>query len=169
MADSPSKVREHHQRRLGLLPLWAPEDHRDAWAWWTKLTRSIDPNWQSLRHSVAILNIGAYKSKIVLGSGRNALEQMPSSRIVREWARDVLFPQPAKGERVVIALRAQRLWGLTPGTRVGEGLFTPEANRAGHMLHGPMREATLSAARAILRGRGPAPPPTPRLVRRSTA
>src|SRR5688572_435524 len=41
MAASPSKTREHHQRRLGLLPLWTPSDHGDAWAWWTKLTRCI--------------------------------------------------------------------------------------------------------------------------------
>ncbi|GMV23267.1 MAG: hypothetical protein AMXMBFR57_32160 [Acidimicrobiia bacterium] len=69
MAASPSKVREHHERRMGLLPLWSPDEHRDAWAWWTKLTSCIDPKWQSLRHSVAILNIGAYKSKEVPGLG----------------------------------------------------------------------------------------------------
>lgn len=166
MAASPSKVREHHQRRMGLLPLWAPDEHRDAWAWWTKLTNCIDPNWQSLRYVVALLNIGAYKSKVVTGSGRSALEQMPSSLVVREWARDVLFPQATRGERVVLALRAQRLWGLTPGTQVGKGLFAPEVNRAGHMLHGPLREEALSAARDILRRSRPTP--APKLVRPST-
>jgi hypothetical protein len=166
MAASVSKTREHQQRRLGLLPLWGPSDHGDAWAWWTKLTRCVDPDWQSLRHLVAILNIGAYKSKVVTGRGRSVLEQLPSSIVVRKWARDVLFPEAIRGERVVLALRSQRLWGLTPGTKVGEGLFAPDVNRAGHMSHGPLREEAVAAARFILRKARPTP--APRLVRPGT-
>ncbi len=148
MADSAAGVEEHRKRRQGLLPLWGPEEHIDAWKWWTKLTRVFSDDWRALQTKVALLNIGAYKSKEVSGRDRKLLEKLPSSRVSRDWAQDVLFPQARRGDRVVVCLRAQTLWGLPPG-RYGQGLFAPNVTRGGHMF-GQLRHEVIAAGHEIL-------------------
>lgn len=149
VADSAEGLEEHRKRREGLLPLWGPDEHPDAWKWWTKLTRIFGNDWHALQANVALLNIGAYKSKEVNGRDRNLLAKLPSGRVSRAWAHEVLFPQARKGDRVVVCLRAQTLWGLTPG-RYGLGLFVPSVTRGGHMF-GPLRDEVIAAGREILR------------------
>lgn len=148
VAGSAASIEEHRRRRNGILPLWGPDEHPDAWRWWTKLTRVFSDDWQSLQPKVALLNLGAYKSKVVTGRDRKLLERLPSSRVSREWAQDVLFAQGRAGERVVVCLRAQTLWGLSPG-RYGQSLFAPNVTRGGHMF-GPLRGQVVAAGREIL-------------------
>lgn len=148
--DSEASIEEHRKRREGLLPLWGPDEHYDAWKWWTRVTGCFGIDWHQLQSTVAILNIGAYKSKEVNSRDQRVLERLPSSRVPREWARDVLFPQAMKGDRVVVCLRATRLWGLTQGQRYGQSLFAPEVNRAGYMCLRPLRDEVIAAGREIL-------------------
>jgi len=69
---------------------------------------------------------------------------------VREWARDILFPQAMNGDRVVVVLRSQVLWGLAPGKRYGTGLFAPNVTRGGHRFHEPLRGEVVAVGREIL-------------------
>jgi hypothetical protein len=149
IANSEASVEDHRKRRLGLLPLWGPDEHSDAFKWWTEKTRCFGVDWRALQRNVAILNIGAYHSKHVIKPA--VLAALPSSKVPREWAHDVLFPQAMNGERVVVCLRAQRLWGLTPGQRFGQTLFAPNVTRGGHMFREPLREEVVAAGREILR------------------
>jgi hypothetical protein len=66
IAESEASVEEHRKRRERLLPLWEPDEHYDAWKWWTIRTKCFDVDWHALQTNVAILNIGAYHSKHVI-------------------------------------------------------------------------------------------------------
>jgi hypothetical protein len=66
------------------------------------------------------------------------------------------FSRAEAGNRVVVCLRSARAWGLEPGTQRGQALFAPKFNRAGFMLHGPMREKVGFAVRRAV-GLIPAP------------
>lgn len=149
IADSEAGVEEHRKRRLGLLPLWGPDEHFDAWKWWTARTKCFGLDWRALQTNVAILNIGAYHSKHV--TNPKLLTALPSSKVSREWAQDVLFPQARKGDHVVVCLRAQKVWGLTPGQRYGQSLFAPNVTRGGHMFREPLRDEVTRAGQEILR------------------
>jgi hypothetical protein len=149
IADSEASIEEHRKRRQGLLPLWGPDEHPDAWKWWKEKTQCFDVDWRTLQGNVAILNIGAYHSKHVIKP--RVLAALPSSKVSHDWAQDVLFPQARKGERVVVCLRSAALWGLSPGQRYGQGLFAPRVNRRGYMCREPLRDEVIAAGREILR------------------
>jgi hypothetical protein len=116
------------ERRRGCQPFSAdPARHK----WLTSRTGSFGIEYETLRHKVAVLNIGAYHAKNF--KDYPLLAALPSSRVSLDWAQHVLFPQAIRGERVVICLRSARYWGLKAGTRYGRSLFAPSVTRGGHM------------------------------------
>lgn len=133
--------------RLGNEPLVGPEDHESAWKWWSSRTKSFG-YWQDLRTKVAVLNIGAYHSKIF--ADEPLLAALPSSRVSIDWAQSVLFPEAIAGRRVVICLRSAQFWGLQQGKRYGKALFAPNTNRSGFMLKNEMREQVILKVRSVL-------------------
>lgn len=149
ISDSEASIDDHRKRRQGLLPLWGPAEHLDAWKWWTSRTKCFGVDWRLLQANVAVLNIGAYHSKHVINP--KLLAALPSSKVSRAWAQDVLFPQAQLGDRVVVCLRAAKLWGLNPGQRYGQSLFAPNVTRGGHMFRDPLRDEVIAAGREILR------------------
>lgn len=142
--------RDRHRRvRLGHEPLVGPEDHERAWKWWSSRTKSFG-YWQDLRTKVAVLNIGAYHSKIFADAP--LLAALPSSRVSIDWAQSVLFPEAIAGRRVVICLRSAQFWGLQKGKRYGKALFAPNTTRSGSMLKNEMREQVIRKVRSVLAG-----------------
>ena len=134
--------------RKGNQPLPGPQDHFDAWKWWRSRTADFG-EWEQLRSSIAVLNIGAYHS-----TGFNdqpLLAALPSSRMSLSWAQSVLFPQAIKGERIVVCLRSHKYWGLEAGRKYGKALFSPKVSRGGHIEdEGPLRDQITRAVRKAL-------------------
>ena len=150
-ADAKSKAgrARYRHRWAGNSPLPGPKEHEPAWNWWKSRSPCFG-DWQGLRDKIAVLNIGAYHSKMFADAP--LLAALPSSRVSLGWAQDVLFPEAIAGRRVVVCLRAARFWGLKEGERYGLSLFAPPVTRAGHMKHGEMREEVI---RAVKRALGP--------------
>ncbi len=139
--------RDRYRRvRLGHEPLVGPEDHERAWKWWSSRTKSFG-YWQDLRTKVAVLNIGAYHSKIFADAP--LLAALPSSRASIDWAQSVLFPEAIAGRRVVICLRSAHFWGLQKGKCYGKALFAPNTTRSGFMLKNEMREQVTRKVRSV--------------------
>lgn len=149
-AESPEGRIRATERRTGLQVLPGPKEHEPAWRWWRSRTSDFG-DWENLRSRVAILNIGAYHSKTVPDA--SVLAALPSTRVVLEWAQTVLFPQAEAGKKVLVCLRAARIWGLDTGKagmRHGKALYAPKTNRSGHMLKLPLREEVKNAVRAAI-------------------
>ena len=114
--------------------------------WFARRTKCFG-DWETVRHHVAVLNIGAYWSKTF--NDAPLLAALPSSRTSIAWAQDVLFPQAITGERVVVCLRAARFWGLEVGFQDGL-LFAPHVTRSGYMKRDAMRDRVIQAVKAII-------------------
>jgi len=139
-------------QRSGTAPLPTEQDHAALFQWWTGICRPFRLDPDQIRHKLAILNLGAYKS--VDFRDWHMLSALPSSRKALDWVQSVLFPQAEGGERVVVCLRSAKHWGLrtAEGGPYGEALFAPSVTRAGHMLHGDLRERIIRVIQARLRG-----------------
>ncbi|WP_145616820.1 hypothetical protein [Nitrospirillum bahiense] len=136
----------YHLMRQGNQPLPLNGEIGGAWKWWKARTARLgDP--MMLRHHVAFLDIGAYHSK--KAPDRQTLAALPSSRMAIDWAQQVLFPQAVKGERVVVCLRAARMWGLRRNRCQGS-LFVPETPRSGHLGQGKIANAAVAAIKSRL-------------------
>jgi hypothetical protein len=103
-------------------------------------------SYEAASSKVAFVNLIPYRSKEG-AKDMHMVERLESIRLVRAWTQEALFPEAEAGERVVVCLRSARAWGLEPDTQRGLSLFTPKFNRAGFMLHGPMREKVGFAVR----------------------
>ena len=146
-AERSSSHATMSRRRQGIEPLDRQEEHPKGWKWWTSRTKAFGTP-SEMQHRAAILNIGAYHSKTFKDA--HALMALPSSRAAIDWAQSILFPEAERGERVVVCLRKSRAWGLIRGDRYAGTLYAPHVNAAGHMVHGPEREAIIAAARKAL-------------------
>lgn len=150
-AIDPAARQWYHRQRAGIEPLPTAREHETAYGYWTSLVRQFGLAPEEARSRVAILDLAAYHSSGFHDA--NLLLALPSSRIMMDWAQDVLFPAAVSGERAVVCLRASRLWGLPPG-RLGEALFVPKVNhRRPFMLNGEERKQVSSAIRARVVGR----------------
>lgn len=107
------------------LPGQTPSD------WAPRIVKQFEIDWKVAAKKVAILNIGAYKSKTFVD--QELLAALPSSRMSISWAQDVLFPEAERGDRVVVCLRSAHFWGLEKGRSkpFGKSLFAPEYARSG--------------------------------------
>jgi hypothetical protein len=81
---------------------------------WAKSRTAQFGEWETVRHKIAILNIGAYHSENFQKS-YHTLAAFPSSRACLSWAQSSLFPEALQRKRVVICLRAAHYWGLEIG------------------------------------------------------
>ena len=115
--------------------------------WFASRTKCFGP-WETVRHYISVLNIGAYNSKTF--EDAPLLAALPSSRMSLSYAQEVLFPQAMAGERVVVCMRAARFWGLDTGKREGEALFAPEVTRGGFMKRNEMREEVIEVVKAAI-------------------
>jgi hypothetical protein len=114
--------------------------------WTERRLAQFGLSYKTASTKVAFVNLIPYRSREGAKDLR-MLERLESTRLVRAWAHDTLFPEAEAGKRVVVCLRSARAWGLEPDTQRGQSLFTPKFNRAGFMLHGPMREKVSFAVR----------------------
>jgi hypothetical protein len=114
--------------------------------WTERRLAQFGLSYASAASKVAFVNLIPYRSREGAKDMRMA-ERLPSSLMVKAWARDTLFPEAEAGKRVVVCLRSARAWGLDPDTQRGQALFVPKFNRAGFMLHGTMREEIGRAVR----------------------
>jgi hypothetical protein len=129
------------------LPNWATNPKGREWT--EMQLRPFGVNYQTATDHVAFVNILAYRSRNGDGAGdKHMIDRLASCRITRAWARDTLFREAERGERVVVCLMSAAAWGLTVGTERGT-LFAPPMTR-GKMHHGPMREKVgLAIRRAV--------------------
>jgi hypothetical protein len=137
------------RKRDGRAPLARRDEESDGIRWVKSRTQFLGCDWDEINNRVAILNVGAYHSRSVADAA--TLIALPSCRITLNWAQTFLFPEAIAGRRVVICMRAARLWGLCPGRVYGKGLFVPAVTRGGHMKHGTMRRRLEKVARAAIR------------------
>lgn len=154
-SDAECDVNRQRQSRMrtGNEPLPSYTDNETTWKWWKSRTDCFREDWEFLRSRVAFLNIAAYHSVNVKNTA--LLLTLPSSNVTLHWAKHVLFPQAVAGDRAVVCMRSQKLWGLGSG-RTGQSLFAPAVTRGGHMHHGLAREEVISAISERL-GRSPRP------------
>ena len=115
--------------------------------WTERRLAQFGLRYKTASTKVAFVNLIPYRSREGAKDLR-MLERLESTRLVRAWAHDTLFLEAEAGKRVVVYLRSARAWGLEPDTQRGLSLFTPKFNRAGFMLHGPMREKVSFASGA---------------------
>jgi hypothetical protein len=145
------KVRELHRRtRQGYEPLWSREDHPPAYKWWRSHTK-IFGKWDDVRDKIAFLNIGCYHSKHF--KDHPLLAALPSSRVVLDWAQDVLFRQAIAGKRIVICMRSARYWGLQISDKpYGRALFAPTVNAGGHMKRDKLQKQITIMVQDAIKG-----------------
>ncbi len=147
-AKSPEKRRQYVRRRDGRMPLSASDVHSSGSKWWKSRTKFIGLDVKQINNHVAIFNIGAYHSNSLKDT--SLLAALPSSRVSLDWAQSVLFPEAIAGRRIVICMRAARIWGLQAGKagrRIGKGLYVPVITRGGHMAKKPLRRQIIAAVR----------------------
>jgi hypothetical protein len=89
-------------------------------------------DYDIIRQSFAILNIGAYHSRDIKSYA--SLLALASSRVSLNWAQNYLFPEAEAGRRIVICMRAAAYWGLDVGRKYSGTLFSPSVNRGGYLL-----------------------------------
>jgi len=146
---SPEGKKYYANQRSGTAMLPDAKQHEAAQNWLASATKQFGLDYEEARSTVAMLNIGAYKSKSF--PDWHMLAALPSSRVCLDWAQSVLFPQAESGERVVVCLRSPNYWGVGIGEPIGK-LFRPECNRNAKMLHGPVRAHIEESVRAAVRG-----------------
>jgi hypothetical protein len=144
---TPALIEWNSRTRSGTEPLVGESTQQPTYRWWTKRTRFLEDDPDSLADKVAVLNIGAYHSRTFEDHG--LLAALPSSRVSLGWAQSVLFPAAECGERVVICLRAARYWGLEAGANYSGTLFAPHVTRGGH-VHKDERQHIVSAVQRLL-------------------
>jgi hypothetical protein len=106
-------------------------------------------SYETAASKVAFVNLIPYRSREGAKDMRMA-DRLPSSRLVKAWARDTLFPEAEAGKRVVVCLRSARPWGLDPTTpRRGQALFTPEVTRSGFIIHAERGEIGVVVREAV--------------------
>lgn len=152
-ADNSSErqalVRAWHVRtRQGNEPLPGPDYSAPTWKWWSQLTNCFG-DWRQLQTKIAFMNIAPYHST---GEFKEyvLLTKLPSCVTALGWAREVLFAEAKTQRRVVICLRSQSYWGLTPGQDTNGWLYSPRVTRRGHMLHGDQREKIVGIVREAI-------------------
>ena len=150
-ADSEAAQARYAERRKGDQPLDGEAEHFDHYAWWSSRTKAYGPP-EVVRNKIAFLNLGAYHSPSF--EAYHALAALPSSRVVLDWAHEVLFPQAMKGDKVVVCRRAAEQWGLKAGHTYGTSLYAPATVRGGHMKkagdHAEMRRRIVEAVRTAI-------------------
>jgi hypothetical protein len=117
--------------------------------WTERRLAQFGLSYEVASSKVAFVNLIPYRSREG-ARDLHMLERLESVHLVRAWAHDTLFPEAEAGKRAVVCLRSARAWGLEPDTQRGLSLFTPKFNRAGFMLHGPMRETVSFAVRRAI-------------------
>lgn len=97
---------------------------------------------------IAFVNLTAYRGE---ETKWEEVAFLPSTQIMRDWARSSLFPDAEAGKRVVIIMRAHKWWGIRKAPWSKGSLFAPPVNRSGVLLsEQEVGKAAQSAARRIL-------------------
>jgi hypothetical protein len=144
--DAKTKTGKNHHFRT----YWGDEPLRDAGPgrkWVESRTKNFG-SYESIKHKLAFLNIGAYHSKDVKDYA--SLLALPSSRVSLAWAQETLFPQAEAGERIVICMRSAAYWGLETGRKYKGTLFAPSVNRGGHLVNGLEKNKIIELVRRRL-------------------
>jgi hypothetical protein len=149
IAAADSKEMQFHlaASRTGTQPLSGPSEYPSRWRWWSSRTKLFG-DWDSLRSSIAVLNIGAYHSKDFVDAP--LLAALPSSRVTLDWAQEALFTEAMEGRRIVVCMRAARFWGLDKASRHGQSLYAPKVTRGGHMTSGVERDEIMAVVTAAV-------------------
>jgi hypothetical protein len=142
--------RNHYaDQRSGYGYLPSEEEHSSAAAWLKKIVKQFDIDYADARSAIAVLNLGAYKSKTF--DDWHMLSALPSSRRALDWAQSYLFPQAMANERVVVCLRSAKYWGLDKGSTEEGHLYAPQHSRSGFMIANEMRTRVKDAVqRAVV-------------------
>ncbi len=135
-------------QRTGDYDLPTEGEHSATKAWLTKIIRQFGITYEQAQSTVAVLNIGAYKSKTF--DDWAMLTALPSSRASLDWAQNFLFPQAVKGERIVVCLRSADYWGLGTGEAIGKSLFRPKCTRGAIMHKGEIRDQIATTVKAAV-------------------
>jgi hypothetical protein len=123
---------------------------------WTEKQLSVIERTYADADRIAFVNIMPYRS--AEGSkDLRMLNKLASARMVRDWARDTLFPAARDRKRVVVCIRPRGQWGPPLYTHDGT-LFAPECSRGGHMCYydertSALRSAVIEAVHRALRQR----------------
>jgi hypothetical protein len=150
-ATIPSAREEMARNLLGDAPLPDWRFNRGGREWTEGHFPQFGITYESAAPKVAFINLIAYRSAEG-GKDMRMADRLASSRIVRAWARDTLFPEAEAGERVVVCLCQARgcdAWGLDYGTKRGQTLFAPHVTRRGHIFLDERGEIGIAVRRAM--------------------
>ena len=82
--------------------------------------------------NLAIVNVAAYRSKDFSSPRPRIADKLPSVQLHRRWLREMLLPEAAEGERLVIAHRRTH-WKLDPKRDGQRNLYFSGSKRLAHM------------------------------------
>jgi hypothetical protein len=119
------------------------EYERSGNGWFQRKLEWLAP-WSELAPYTVKLNRFAYSSNRATAPVKSALRKLPSSRLMGEWAADVLFSAARRGECAVLVTRAHGEWNLTVNRDEGACLFcsfTPVSSLPRHEDRPRMRRA----------------------------
>lgn len=109
--------------------------HNRARNWFlSRIARVLDiskSEAEDLGAKVAIVDLTAYRG---VTTTWEEVAFLPSTQMMRQWAKHSLFKEAKAKRRVVLVMRANKWWGV-PSKPWSDGyLFTPDCNRSGFFL-----------------------------------
>ncbi|MDA9524130.1 hypothetical protein XI06_28595 [Bradyrhizobium sp. CCBAU 11434] len=120
------------------------EDHPEA-AKWRRQRLAWLGEATAVNDNVAIANIDAYPSRTF--TDHHVLAALPSSRAMLDWAQSTLFPQAERDERMVVCMRAAKVWGVKPGNCMARRYSRRKRRAARHMRQRKMCDVIKRMAR----------------------
>lgn len=110
--------------------------HRRARNWFSGRIASVlgiqKSEAEDLRSKVAIIDLTAYRGTI---TAWEEVAFLPSTQIMREWAKRTLFEQAKQKRRVVMVMRANKWWGVPSIPWHSGYLFAPKCTRSGYFTN----------------------------------
>jgi hypothetical protein len=151
-AQSVDWLARRHNSLSGDAPLDDKLHHGVLQSWFRTRLRSVlkdrDANLDQFSNAIAFINLTAYRGT---ETKWEEVAFLPSTQVMRNWARSDLFPDAEAGRRVVIIMRAHKWWGIRKAPWSKGSLFAPPVNRAGVLLsEQDVGKAAQAAARKIL-------------------
>jgi hypothetical protein len=102
----------------------------------------------AIETKIAFVNLAAYRG---IETKWDEVAFLPSTQVMRSWARSVLFRDARTKKRVVVLMRANKWWGIRNGPWTSGFLFAPQTIRSGHLMKScKVGQAATRAARRVV-------------------
>lgn len=152
-ARDPNWVKERVRSFDGKTPINFSLLHPTARAWFSGRIGSILGVSKEVAEEyggeVAVVDLTAYRG---VNTAWEEVAFLPSTQVMRSWAKEVLFVDAIREKRVVLVMRANKWWGVPSGPWKRGNLFAPACTRSGYpILNCKFAAAAKKAAREVLK------------------